>query len=68
MSGYIHMRDQIAVSADDDVTADDAVGTDRRAFADHSAVLNSRGGIDRAHRMVSDLWRGLAQIVRFFSG
>jgi hypothetical protein len=46
----MHMSDQLAVRADDGVGADDAVGTDRCALADHSAILNPRGGIDRAHR------------------
>src|SRR3979411_164591 len=46
------MRDQLAIRADHDVRADDAIGTDRRALADHSAILNSRGGVDRTHRMV----------------
>ena len=48
----VHMRDQLAVRADHDMGADDAVGTDRGALADHGAVLNPRGGIDHAHRMV----------------
>ena len=46
------VTDQLAIGADDDVATDDAVGTDRGALADHSAVLNPRGGIDRAHRMI----------------
>jgi hypothetical protein len=45
----VHVRDQLAVRADDDVRTDDAVGTNRCALADHSAILNPRGGIDRAH-------------------
>jgi hypothetical protein len=48
----VHVRDQLAVGADDDVRADDAVGTDRCALADHSAILYPRGGIDPAHRIV----------------
>src|ERR1700748_3938046 len=44
------MRDQLAVRADNNVAADNTVGTDRRALADHSAIFNPRGGIDRAHR------------------
>jgi len=52
----VHVRDQLAVRADHDMGPDDAVRTDRRALADHSAILNPRGGIDRNHRVgpVSD--------------
>src|SRR5438477_7230908 len=48
----VDVTDELAVGADDDVAANDTVWTDRGALADHSAVLNPRGGIDRAHRMV----------------
>ena len=44
------MRDQLAVRADNDVGSDDAVGTDRGPLADHSAIFNPRGGIDRIHK------------------
>ena len=39
-----------------------------RAFADHSAVFNSRGWVDRAHRQGSSFLQGLMRFVRFFSG
>src|SRR6478736_7410742 len=52
LRGDVHVRDQLAVRPDRDVRTDDAIGTDRCALADHSAILNPRGGIDRAHRMV----------------
>src|SRR5207342_1185456 len=42
----VHMRDQLAVRADDDVGSDDAVGTDRGPLADNSAIFNPRGWID----------------------
>lgn len=46
----VDVPDQFAIRADDDVTANHAVRPDRRAFADHSAVFNPRGWIDRSHR------------------
>jgi hypothetical protein len=46
------MRDQRAVRADHDIGADNAVGTDRGALADHRTVFNPRGRIDLAHRKV----------------
>src|SRR5882762_7584997 len=53
----VHMRDQLAIRADHDMGPDDAVGTDRGALADHSAILDPRGGIDRTHRVVRyHLW------------
>src|SRR3982074_3904099 len=42
----VHMRDQLAIRADHDMGPDDAVGTDRRALADHRAILHPRGRID----------------------
>ena len=50
MPGHVHMRDQFAVRANCNMAADDAVGTNRGVLADHSAIFNPRGGIDRAHR------------------
>jgi hypothetical protein len=50
------MPDQFAIWANHRVAADDAVRTNRGAFADHSAIFNPRGGIDRAHRKVSYRW------------
>ena len=46
----VDMRDQLAVRPDNDVAADDTIGTDRRALANHGAIFNPRGWIDRAHR------------------
>jgi hypothetical protein len=43
------MCDQLAVRANYDLGADDAVGTNGSALADHSAVFNPRGRIDCAH-------------------
>lgn len=43
----VDMPNNLAVRADDDAGADEAVWTDRRARADHSAILDSRGGIYR---------------------
>src|ERR1700716_536208 len=48
--GHVYMRDQLAVGADHDVGADDAIRTDRGALSDHSAILNPRGGIDHVHQ------------------
>jgi hypothetical protein len=42
----IHMRDQPAVGADNDIWPHHAVRTDRSSLADHGAILNSRGGVD----------------------
>src|ERR1700716_2377203 len=47
--GHVYMRDHLAVRANYDVGADDTVGTNGSALADHSAVFNPRGGIDCAH-------------------
>ncbi len=47
----VHMRDQLAIGADHDMATDDAIGTDRGALADHSAIFNPRGGIDRRHQV-----------------
>src|SRR5487761_2019132 len=52
----VDMPDQFAVCADHGVAADDAIGTNRCTLADHSAILNPRGGIDRTHRRVSYRW------------
>src|ERR1700704_1572610 len=49
LRGDMHMRDQPAVCADDDLGSDDAIGTDRGAIADRGAIFNPRGGIDHAH-------------------
>src|ERR1700737_2128530 len=62
--GHVYMRDQLAVRANHDVGADDEVGTDRGALADHSAVFNPRGGIDCAHGPV---FANIAVDVREFS-
>src|SRR6202034_1823188 len=50
--GHAYMRHQLAVRADHDMRANDAIRTDRRARADHCAILDPRGGVDRAHRMI----------------
>src|SRR6267142_7128756 len=38
LRGDVHMRDQLAVGADNDVGPDDAIGADRGPLADHSAI------------------------------
>src|ERR1700733_1202352 len=50
--GHAYMRHQFAVRADHDMWTNDAIGADRRARADHCAVLDPGGGVDRGHRMV----------------
>src|SRR5580698_1850787 len=49
---HMDMGNQLAVSADPDIAADHAIWADRRALADHSAVFNPRGRVDRGHRGV----------------
>jgi hypothetical protein len=46
------MTNQPAVFPDHDMGTDCAIGTNDRALANHGAVLNPRGGIDRAHQIV----------------
>src|SRR5665213_226940 len=43
----MHMRDQPAVGADDNIRSDHAIGADESALADHRTVFDPRGGIDR---------------------
>src|SRR5262249_17005036 len=52
VSHHVDMGDQLAVFTDNDVRSDDAVRTDQRALTNYGAVLNPRGWIDHAHRMV----------------
>src|SRR5258708_9748956 len=55
--GHADMADQLAILADHDVRTDHAMGTDRGALADHSAIFNPRGGIDQTHRNASSMSR-----------
>src|ERR1700743_2882236 len=59
LRGDVHMRDQIAVGADRDVTADDATGADRGALADHGAIFDPRGGGQLAADRMSELTKGV---------
>ena len=64
LRGDVNMRDQIAVGADNDVPADDAIGADCCPLADHSAILNPRGWIDRTHQAAQPI--GCTRISRVF--
>jgi len=61
----IHMSSQLAVWTDNDVRADNAVGTDGGALTDHSAVFNPRGWIDPAH---GPLFADIAMDVQRYCG
>ena len=59
----MNMRDQFAVLADNDVGPDDAIGTDRGPLADHSAILNPRGWIDRTHQAAQPIdWTRISRV------
>src|SRR6185312_1519380 len=47
LTHHLHMRHQLAVPADDDAGADNAIGADRGSLTDDRAISNPRGGIDR---------------------